>query len=166
MNNLFQIPDYVYDYCKNRQTEITEYLTIGKYRTASERDSLIDSAITSVLRKPGVIRVIPFISQDTEDYFKVVVIRKVLPLTVMKSKLLLRAAELESKTCRRDFPISLQEARYILIDEFGSKYPDLNTICQPLSVLNLIRERRNQCTLDLVDTVRLAEERRAARCIA
>jgi hypothetical protein len=151
MDSIYDVPDFVYKYCKNRQTEIFEYLTQHEYQR------LLDQPFTKV----RVLEVL-----ETSKLIRCKVIRPVLPLTVMRSKLLFRAAELEAKTCHKEFPIALQEARYILLDEFGKKYPDLNTITQPMSVINLIRRKRGQFRLELVDALRIADERRKGKCTA
>jgi hypothetical protein len=82
----------------------------------------------------------------------------------MKNPMLLRAAELEYKTYNGEFPISIQEARWILIDEYSDKYPELNSINQPISCLNLIRKHKGTFKLCLNDTVRIANERRQSLC--
>jgi hypothetical protein len=73
--------------------------------------------------------------------------------------MLMYAAELEYRTWRVEYPISLQEARYLLIDS----YPQTNNSAQPDSCLILIQERKGACKLTLSETIELASERRIAR---
>jgi hypothetical protein len=69
------------------------------------------------------------------------------------------AAELEYRTWKVEFPITLQEARWKLIDS----YPQTNNIAQPDSCLILIQERKGACKLSISEIVELATERRIAR---
>jgi len=153
-HSLYNVPEYVRKYCKGRLTEVVEYLTEKQY--------------SIYLRKyqHGEIKRLEVLgSEKDSQYIRCLVTRQVLPLTVMKNPMLKRAAELEYKTYNGEFPISLQEARWILVDEYGDKYPDLNSINQPTSCLVLIQHRRGQFKLCLNDTVRIANERRSRLCI-
>lgn len=151
--SLYDVPEYVVKYCKGRYTEIEEYLTDKQfsklYHLAEESSDITYKVLPS----------------DT-SYIRCLITRRVLPLTVMKNPLLLRAAELEYKTYNGEFPISLQEARWLLVDEFKDKYPEVNSINQPISCLNLIRQHRRSFKLTLSDTVRISQERRNGLCIA
>jgi hypothetical protein len=149
-NSLFEVPEYVSKYCKGRYTEVVEYLTEKQY-----------SRLYQISEKNSDVKLRLLDSDKDSQYIRCLVTRRVLPLTVMKSPLLLRAAELEYKTYNGEYPISIQEARWILIDEFKDQYPDLNSINQPTSCLQLIKEHRRTFKLCLNDTIRLANERRA-----
>jgi hypothetical protein len=146
----YDIPDFVVKYCIGRKTEVIEYLTDMQYARLSV--------------KAGVSVHIFNNQEKDSNYIRCLVTRRVLPLTVMKSDLLLRAAELEYQTYNGKFPISLQEARWILVDEFVKKYPDVNTIDQPISCLKLIRRRNKQFKLPLVVALRIADERKERKC--
>lgn len=148
-NSLYRIPDYVVAYCKGRYTEVIEYLTDHEYGILF-RKSEYDPDIKIVLLE----------NEKGSTYIRCLVIRRVLPLTVMKNPMLLRAAELEYKTYNGMYPMSLEEARWKLIDEF----PETNNICQPNSCLKLIKEKRNQNKLPLSDVMRISEERRLKIC--
>ena len=151
--SLYDVPDYVVKYCTNRKTEVIEYLTEDQYKKLF-RISCDNPDIK--------IRIL----EDSKDsiYIRCLVTRRVLPLTVMKNPMLLRAAELEYKTYNGDYPISIQEARWLLIDEFKHKYPEINSINQPISCLNLIRQHRTTFKLDLNNTIRIARERKEKTC--
>lgn len=151
ITSLYDIPDYVAKYCKGRFTEVIEYLTDEQY-SRLYRKSEESSDIT--------LKVLP--RERDSNYIRCLVTRRVLPLTVMKNPMLLRAADLEYKTYNGKFPISLQEARWILTDE----YPETNNSFQPNSCRELIRKRKGQFKLCLSDTVRIANERRSKPCIA
>ena len=148
-NSLYDVPEYVVKYCKGRFTEIVEYLTDEQYSKLYRRSEETSDVHLKVLpREAGSI------------YIRCLVTRRVLPLTVMKNPMLLRAAELEYKTYNGEYSISLQEARWLLIDE----YPKTNCINQPYSCLELIRQHRTSHKLNLNDTVRICKERRNKSC--
>lgn len=149
-NSLYHIPEYVVAYCKGRFTEIVEYLTNDEFTKLFRRSQ----------SNPDIkIRVLE--SEKDSSYIRCLVTRRVLPLTVKKNPMLLRAAELEYKTYNGEFPMSIQEARWKLIDE----WPETNCICQPISCHILIKEHRKSARLPLSDVIRMAKERRS-KCIA
>lgn len=152
-SSIYQVPEYVAKYCKGRITEVVEYLTDLQY-----------AKLFRIAQTNPDIKLRTLESEKDSAYIRCLVTRRVLPLTVMKNPMLLRAAELEYKTYNGEYPISLQEARWILVDEFIDKYPDVNSINQPMSCLNLIRKRKQQFKLCLNDVVRIAYERRKRSC--
>lgn len=147
MESIYNVPIYVSQYCKGRTSEIIEYLTDKEY--------------SRLIRNPE-IKVKVLDNEKGSIHIRCLITRRVLPLTVLKNPMLLRAAELEFKTYNGEYPISIQEARWILIDE----YPQTNCIAQPYSCLELIRKRKNQFKLCLEDTIRISEERRGRLCVA
>lgn len=149
-NSLYHVPEYVVKYCKGRFTEIVEYLTEDQYKKLFRLSC----------NNPD-IRIKLLENEKDSSYIRCLVIRRVLPLTVIKNPMLLRAAELEYKTYNGEFPISLQEARWLLMDE----YPKTNCINQPYSCLELIKQHRTSFRLDLSDTIRISRERRTKSCI-
>ena len=148
-NSLYTVPIFVAQYCKGRYTEVVEYLTDNQYSVLFRKSQ----------DNPDIkLRVLD--SEKDSQYIRCLVTRRVLPLTVMKNPMLLRAAELEYKTYNGECSISLQEARWILEDE----YPQTNNINQPNSVYLLIRRRKGQFNLSLSDVIRIAQERRQRLC--
>lgn len=144
-NSLYVVPEYVSKYCQGRYTEIVEYLTDKQYSILyqkSQKDSDIKLKILG--------------SEKDSQYIRCLVTRRVLPLTVMKNPMLLRAAELEYKTYNGEYPLSIQEAKWKLIEE----YPETNNIAQSNSCHILIKQHKKTYRLSLNTVVRLAEERR------
>lgn len=144
-----EVPNFIRFYCENRYTEVIEYLDKDEYTKIFRR------------ARTGEVKIVKAIAKES-GLTKVLVRYKVKPLTVMKNPMLKRAAELEFMTYATNYPISLQEARYILIDE----YPQTNCLNEPISCLLLIRENKGCFKLSLNETVKLAEERRQMKCSA
>lgn len=134
-----EVPYFIKVYCQNRYTEILEYLDDKTFKKLF-RDKEIN---IKVLDGKG-------------QYAKCLVTRPVKPLTVLRNPMLLMAAELEFRTYKTTHRISLQEARYLLIDS----YPKCNCITEPYSALNLIKEKKGSFKLSLTEIVTLAKERR------
>lgn len=134
-----RIPHFVKEYCANRFTEIIQYLTETQYKRLYRTDGVK----IKVLGNEG-------------DLIRCFITRPVLPLTITRNPMLLRAAQLEYQTWAVEYPISLQEARWVLIDE----YPKTNCIAQPYSCLNLIKEKKGCLKLSLNRTIELSKERK------
>jgi hypothetical protein len=145
----YSVPKYVAEYCKGRYTEVIEYLTDEEYSKLYRKSEQTSDLSIQVLG-----------SERNSIYIRCLVRRRVLPLTVMKNPMLLRAADLEYKTYNGEYPISIQEAKWKLISEF----PETNNICQSNSCHILIRKHRNHFNLPLSDVVRIAQERRVNPC--
>lgn len=141
MNSTIEVPYFVQRYCNGRFSEVVEYITDKKF------DRLFRDGIqVSVLAKE-------------EGLLKCRVRRPVKPLTVMHNSMLLMAAELEYRTYEVSYPISLQEARWLLVDS----YPKTNCIAQPYSVLKLIKEKKGSFKLSLDETIKLSKQRKGVK---
>lgn len=145
-----EVPHFVRVYCQNRTTEYTKYLDPIQLKKAFHNKDL------KVKVCPGGY------NYGTESLTRCLITQTVKPLTVLKNPMLLYAAELEYRTWKVEFPITLQEARWKLIDS----YPQTNNVAQPDSCLVLIQERKGACKLDINETVDIARERRRQRCYA
>lgn len=143
-----EVPHFVRIYCQNRTTEYTKYLDPIQLKKAFHNKDL-----SVKVCKDG------HYNYGLEKLTRCRIIQRVKPLTVLKNPMLIYAAELEYRTWRVEYPISLQEARWLLIDS----YPQTNNVAQPDSCLILIQERKGACKLSISETVELATERRQAR---
>lgn len=151
------VPHYVKVYCRGRKTEIMEYLTEKQFSRLIRIHNLSQWSGNKTMYSPiDNDNILVQVLGGEEGCFRCLITRKVRPLTVMKKPILLRAAELEYKTHSFDPPISLQEARWLLIDEF----PETNNTAQPNSCIKLIEERRGTHKLSLSETVRKSAERK------
>lgn len=174
-----EVPNFVRFYCQDRYTETLEYLDEKDLKKAFNRHSLkliTSSRLSEIKKNDPVLSNIHSSSfyegQNVEHFIiigreeglaKVLVKYPVLPLTVMKKAMLKRSAELEFLTYSTNFPISLQEARYQLVDE----YPETNVNytpsipwLNPHSCINLIRETKGCFKLSLNETVAISKQRR------
>lgn len=142
-----EVPHFVKIYCQNRTTEYTKYLDPTQLKKAFHNKDL------KVKVCPGGY------NYGTESLTRCYITQTVKPLTVLKNPMLMYAAELEYRTWKVEYPISLQEARWLLIDS----YPQTNNVAQPDSCLILIQERKGACKLNINQTVELAQERRQKR---
>lgn len=139
---LIDVPHFVKVYCQNRTTQYIKYLSPLELKKAFHNKDLN----VKVLDK-------------SDDLTRCLITQQVKPLTVLKNPMLKYAAELEYRTWRVQFPITLQEARWLLIDS----YPQTNNVAQPDSCLILIQERKGACKLDINETVEIAQQRRKQR---
>lgn len=137
-----EVPHFVKIYCQNRTTEYTKYLDPIQLKKAFHNKDLKVKVLDKI-----------------DDLVRCHITQIVKPLTVLKNPMLMYAAELEYRTWKVEFPITLQEARWKLIDS----YPQTNNVAQPDSCLILIQERKGACKLNISEIVELANERRANR---
>jgi hypothetical protein len=137
-----EVPHFVKVYCQNRTTEYTKYLDPIQLKKAFHNKDLKVKVLDKI-----------------DTLIRCHITQVVKPLTVLKNPMLMYAAELEYRTWKVEFPITLQEARWKLIDS----YPQTNNIAQPDSCLILIQERKGACKLSISEIVELATERRIAR---
>jgi hypothetical protein len=137
-----EVPHFVRIYCQNRTTEYTKYLDQIQLKKAFHNKDLKIKVLDKI-----------------DDLVRCHITQIVKPLTVLKNPMLMYAAELEYRTWKVEFPITLQEARWKLIDS----YPQTNNIAQPDSCLILIQERKGACKLNISETVEIATERRSIR---
>lgn len=139
---LIEVPHFVKVYCQNRTTEYIKYLDPIQYKKAFHNPDLKVKVLDKV-----------------DDLVRCYITQNVKPLTVLKNPMLMYAAELEYRTWRVSYPISLQEARWLLVDS----YPQTNNVAQPDSCLILIQERKGACKLTISETVEVANQRRKER---
>lgn len=174
-----EVPYFIKCYCKNRYTETREFLDEYDLEKAFKRyqlKKLPDSQISKIKENDPVFadcsnssfyegeNVEHFIIVGREDGLtKVLVKYPVLRLTVMKKPMLTRAAELEFMTYATNFPISLQEARYQLVDEYPNTHKPFTPYIpwlNPDSCINLIRETKGCFKLSLNETQEISMRRR------
>jgi hypothetical protein len=137
-----EVPHFVKVYCQNRTTEYTKYLDPIQLKKAFHNKDLKVKVLDKI-----------------DNLVRCHITQVVKPLTVLKNPMLMYAAELEYRTWKVEFPITLQEARWKLIDS----YPQTNNVAQPDSCLILIQERKGACKLSISETVEIATERRSIR---
>lgn len=137
-----EVPHFVRVYCQNRTTEYTKYLDPIQLKKAFHNKDLKVKVLDKI-----------------DNLHRCHITQIVKPLTVLKNPMLMYAAELEYRTWRVDYPITVQEARWLLIDS----YPQTNNVAQPDSCLILIQERKGASKLTISETVELANERRETR---
>lgn len=145
IETLIDVPHFVKVYCQNRTTEYISYLNPIQLKKAFHNKDLKIKVLGSI-----------------DNLTRCQITAQVKPLTVLKNPMLMYAAELEYRTWRVDYPITVQEARWLLIDS----YPKTNNVAQPDSCLILIQERKGACKLTISETVQMASERRRQKCYA
>lgn len=174
-----EVPYFVKCYCNDRYTETREYLDEADLEKAFKRyklKPLPTSRISKIKKDEPVFadcsnssffegeNVEHFIIICREDGLtKVLAKYPVLRLTVMKKAMLKRAAELEFMTYATEYPISLQEARYQLVDEYPCTHKPFTPYIpwlNPDSCNNLIRETKGCFKLSLNETQEISEQRR------
>lgn len=137
-----EVPHFVKIYCQNRTTEYIKYLDPIQLKKAFHNKDLKVKVLDKI-----------------DDLVRCYITQIVKPLTVLKNPMLMYAAELEYRTWKVEYPISLQEARWLLIDS----YPQTNNVAQPDSCLLLIQERKGACKLTITETVEISKQRRKER---
>lgn len=135
-----EVPHFVKIYCQNRTTEYTKYLDPIQLKRAFHNKDLKVKVLDKI-----------------DNLVRCHITQIVKPLTVLKNPMLLYAAELEYRTWRVEYPISLQEARWLLQDSYSE------TNCgahYPISSLILIKENKGAYKLDLLEQQQIVAERK------
>ena len=136
------VPHYVKVYCQNRTTEYITFLNPTQFKRAFHNQDMKVKVLDKI-----------------DDLTRCMITQNVKPLTVLKNPMLLYAAELEYRTWKVSYPITVQEARWLLIDS----YPQTNNVAQPDSCLILIQERKGASKLTISETVEMSKQRRRER---
>lgn len=135
-----EVPHFVKIYCQNRTTEYTKYLDQIQLKKAFHNKDLKVKILDKI-----------------DNLIRCHITQVVKPLTVLKNPMLMYAAELEYRTWKVEFPISIQEARWLLQDS----YPETNCgNCYPISSLLLIKEHKGSFRLDISMHQYVVEERK------
>lgn len=138
-----EVPHFVRIYCQNRTTEYTKYLDPIQLKKAFHNKDLTIKALDNI-----------------DNLTRCLITQQVKPLTVLKNPMLLYAAELEYRTWRVEYPISVQEARWLLQDS----YPETNCEpCYPISSRVLIRKQKGAYVLDMSEMAIIVESRKEQR---
>lgn len=158
---LLDVPYFVKVYCQDRYSEVIEYLDDSSLKKLFSKEKLrLNTGCKSQKYLGDNISL--EVLENTGNYTRCKIRRSVKPLTVMRNPMLLFAAELEYRTYAVTHPISLQEARYILVDN----YPETNNISQSNSCLTLIKEKKGCFKLSLNDVRQISRERKGEKCIS